>query len=72
MKIYDIGILEWSWDEYDSFIVIANSKEEVRKLVLEKVYSNKEDWEKVEIDEIGIYTGKRKDSHIVCDSFNAG
>ena len=73
MKIYSVDINECDYDEWDSFVIVANSKEEAKKLIVERVYSD----QKTEFSEAkyfveGVYTGKSKKPFIMCESYNAG
>lgn len=76
MNIYLITRTEHEYDEYDGFVVAANSSEEALDYV-EKNYNNNEiwsPWPNVGVKsarEIGD-TKEYKDTTIILESFNAG
>ena len=75
MKIYKITFNEYSYDEYDSFIVAANSKREVVSLIKEEKdefkYYSAIDWGGgYKIEEIKVEDYKYPT--IILESYNAG
>ena len=78
MKIFLIKLEDWGWDEYDSCVIVAKDKEQVRDFCLSSFESCEgerffiSNYQKVEkIEEIGI-TEKYTKPTIICSSFNAG
>lgn len=74
MKFYLIKLNKHSYDQYDSFVVVANNKKEVYDLILE----TESHWCAPEVDFSGGYTIRvlslenYKRPEIVLGSFNAG
>ena len=63
----------YSWDKYDAFVLVANTREEAKALIFERSDVQENAFDNLEDYEIyGEYTGKRKDAFILLDSFNAG
>ena len=57
MKIYSTSVSYKGRDTYDLFVVVANSKEEARLLVLEEAGKYEPWWKKSQFDIEGNYTG---------------
>lgn len=73
MRIYLISIGVKDWDCYDSHIIIANTKSEVRKFAIDKFADEgKEIWETANIEILGKYKGSNNKPFIALSSFNAG
>lgn len=71
MKIYKIRTEDFTWNEYDAFVVVANDE----KGVLIKVWGTGRNWQhpkNYECSEVGEYTGIEKEPFILLRSFNAG
>jgi len=76
MKIYLVTRSECDYDEYDGFVVAANSSEEALDCVEEKHNNRKfySSWPNEGVKsakEIG-YTKEYKDTTVILGSFNAG
>jgi len=80
-KIYKIKLKDWTYDEWDSWVVIAENEEEVKKLCNIRELEDPENDKRMHdnqyennieyIKEIGVTKGDVK-SEIALGSFNAG
>lgn len=73
MKIFTIAHSEGGYDTFDAFVIVANTKREVREKA--KLCAADEGtlvWETAKITTEGIYTGKEKSPFVLLGSFNAG
>ena len=66
MKIYNLWIDEYDYEEHDSFVVIAKDLENAFKL------TGWTDDGDVHVQFIGYALFNETEERIVCDSFNAG
>ena len=62
---------EYGWDDYDRFIVVAESEEDAWNIMLNSEHSNGEvlcstwqNWEVIQVD--------LNEKGIICESYNAG
>lgn len=68
MKLFKITVKEYHYEEFDSLIVSANSKEQAIGISYNLLYGNPPiDWD---IEEIGTYN--KEEADILLASFNAG
>ena len=86
MKVFKVWVDEWFYDDYDSFVCVANSEDEIRKCISVDRYNrrvvdmsgndNHEDSVKFEEFQGEIHIEEvnlNKDKpYIVCSSYNAG
>ena len=73
MKLYKFTFKDFYYDEYDSFVLLANSRKEVVELVKEKIDwdDDKHQWEQgYTLKEIRIEDYKKPE--ILLASYNAG
>lgn len=71
MKLYLIIMNNFSWDEYDKFLVAANNKKEAIKFVKNNYSSLTIDWNSgYKIKEINVCN--IKEACVIMHSFNAG
>ena len=59
-------------DEYDSFVVVANSSQEVLKILKRDVVVAMGNLKSVNCELVGIYVGNKNEPFVLCSSFNAG
>ena len=86
MKVFKVWVDEWSYDDYDSFVCVANSEDEIRNCISIDRYScrvidmsNNDDYEDCiwfedfqgEIHIEEVNLNVDK-PYIVCSSYNAG
>ena len=86
MKVFKVWVDEWFYDDYDSFVCVANSKDEIRKCISIDKYNrrvvdmsgndNHEDSVKFEEFQGEIHIEEVNlnvdKPYIVCSSYNAG
>lgn len=74
MKIYSIRHQgEFTYDSYDSMIIVANTKTQVVNIAKSNSADEGEEvWDTATITEEGIYTGVHTRPFILLASFNAG
>jgi len=71
MKIYLVKLNEWSWDEYDGFVVAAKSEDEAIAYIRERHSESSVDWGSgYTVTEVKA-SGYDIPTEILC-SFNAG
>ena len=86
MKVFKVGVDEWDYDTYDSFVCVANSEDEIKKCISIDEYnervvdmSGNDDYEdsvwfqdfQGEIHIEEVNLNVDK-PYIVCSSYNAG
>lgn len=79
MRLYLITILPSAqsptYGVYDAHVVASWSPDEVRRIANARPGDEGEVWTDAryaKVEQIGFYTGRRRKSHIVLSSFNAG
>ena len=76
MNIYKVTLDNWGMDEYDSFVVYANSSSSAASIVMAKVNPDyKQHWQHMESVELLGCTDNcdlYPDTSIILGSFNAG
>lgn len=67
MGIYHVGPVDWDYDEYDAFVIVAESPEQARSIAVHKGGAK---FHGAEITKIGV--ADHPLPHIVLGSFHAG
>lgn len=70
MKVYYVYVDDYSWDEYDAIVVVAENEDRALELAkhgnFEESYFNK--WQgEIHVEEVDLTT-----EHIILASYNAG
>lgn len=70
MKLYLVTAKDHTWDEYDKFVIFANSPEHALKLAVNesKVYDDESNFNDATVEEV-IYPSE---PFVLLGSFNAG
>jgi hypothetical protein len=71
LYIYLVGPISCGYDEYDSFVVIAESEEEARKVAYEETDDQK-NFLVAPVDQLGTANSQQESATPVLGSFNAG
>ena len=62
---------EIGYDEYDSFVVVAKSSQEVIKVIKKDIVVTMEDLKSITCELVGVYIGNETEPFVLCSSFNA-